>query len=168
MLCAISFAVSSYCSVNLQMMTWQSLQMSSFHCWALTWRVTFDFQSSVWVESFSNRFPAETQKGILKPYCHLREQYSKWRDVLTNIPSMTIVVVWCIRWNEIHPIIQTRGLSRFNFTPNWSDLCCPMMHFILDGTGGLVTLLSEQRTIRLLSNKNIQREYLWNIWWQPR
>lgn len=55
---------------------------------------------------------------------------------LTNVPSKRTSVEWCIHWNEIHPIIQARGLSRFHFTPNRNDHCHPMMHFSLDGSGG--------------------------------
>lgn len=58
------------------------------------------------------------------------------KDTLTNVPSKRTFVVLCIHWNEIHPIIQTRGLSRFHLTPNWNDHRHPMMHFFLDGSDG--------------------------------
>lgn len=63
----------SICSVDLQMMASQSLQTSCFHCQSLTWKQSFDSQSSAGAVSFATRSPVENIKVILNPHESLRE-----------------------------------------------------------------------------------------------
>lgn len=88
--------------------------------------------------------------------------------------------MWCIHWHEIHPIIQTRGLSRFHLIPNRNDQRYPMMHFIFDGSDGFSgykksfyqqrnwSLSLKRMTVIVMSNNQTLTEHLWEILrWQP-